>query len=137
MGLGGVFQEQQAALATKLRDRRHVGQLSVEMDRQDRFHVGRQRRVEFRGSEIKSLFVGLDEHRAEAVLRDCEDRGDIGVRRDRDGVAVLEQAEFLPAAEGEDKGRQAVRRPDAMRRTDPGGELGLKSLHLVAKHIPA
>ena len=136
VGLGGVFEQEETALATQLSDRRHISQLSVEMDRQDRLYVRRKRGRELTRAEVAGIFVGLDEHRAETVLRDGEDRGDVGIGRDRDAVAVLEQAEFLPAAEGENERREAVGGADAVRRADPGGELGLEGLHLFAEDIP-
>lgn len=136
MGLGGVFEQEQAAVAAKLRDRRHVGQLAVEMDRQDRLHVRRERGRKLGRAKVERILIGLDEHRTQAVFRDGEDRCDVGVGRDRDTVAVLEQAELLPAAQGEDEGRKSVGSPDAVRRADPGGVLGLEGLHFFAKDVP-
>ena len=67
------------------------------MDRQDRLYFWSERGRELTYAEIAGIFVGLDEHRAKTVLRDGQDRGDVGIGRDGDAVAVLEQAEFLPA----------------------------------------
>ena len=107
----------------QLADMPAIAQLSVEMDRQDRLYVRRKRGRELTRAEIARIFIGLDKHRTETVLRDGQDRGDVGIRRDRDAVAVLEQAEFLPAAEGENERRETVGGADAVRRADPSGEL--------------
>ena len=136
VSLGGVLEQEQPPLAAELRDRRHVSHLAVEVDRQDRLHVRREGCRKLSHSKVARILVGLDKHGAETVLRDGEDRRDVGIRRDRDAVAVLEQAELLPPAEGEDQRRETIGRADAMGRADPSGELAFESLHLVAEDIP-
>ena len=43
VGLSGVFEQKEAALAAELRDRGHVGELAVEMDGEYGLHVRRER----------------------------------------------------------------------------------------------
>ena len=66
------------------------------MDHEDGLHVRGERGGELLGAKVVSVLVRLDKHRAETALGDGEDRSNIGVGGDRDGVAILEQAELFP-----------------------------------------
>jgi hypothetical protein len=59
------------------------------MDREYRLDVRRERSRELRRTKIKRILIWLDEDRTKSVLGDREDRGDVGIGRDRDGIALL------------------------------------------------
>ena len=106
------------------------------MDGEDGLHLRRQRGGELSGAQVEGVFIRLHEHRTQPVLGDGEERSDVGVGRDRDRIAIFEEAQLFPATQGEDEGGKSVRRADTMRQADPSGELSLEGLHLFTEHIP-
>ena len=119
-GLGAVLHHPQAVRAGQVHDRRHVGRVAEDVDRQDRPRRGADARLDRRGVEAVGDRVDVAEDRRGAHPGDGLGRGVEGVRggddlvarpdvqgveRDDEGVGAVGDARAGPAAEALRDGR--------------------------------
>ena len=132
-----VLDQQQPVPPGQRRQRRHVGQLAVQVHRHDRARARSDRRFHAGRVEIEAQRIGLHRHRHQPVLADREEAGDEGVAGHDDLVALAERAELPVAAQDQRQRIQPVAHAHRMAHAAVGGELALEGGQFLAHDVPA
>ena len=137
VGLGVVFDQFQAVLFADAAYLVGVGALAVEVHDHDGAGAGRDGRLDARRVDLIGGYVGLYEDGHEAVLRDGEDGGDVGVGGDDDFVAGLHDSHFHIGSEYPDECVESVGAAYGIAGADVIGVVFFKLFVLFALQIPA
>ncbi len=137
MRLRRVFDQQQLVPPGQRRQRRHVGQLAIQVHRHDRARAWSDRRLDAGWIQVETDRVGFHRHWHQPVLADRQKAGDEGIAGHDDLVALPDRAEFLVAPQDQRQRVQSVAHTHGMAHAAVRGELAFESHQFLAKHIPA
>jgi hypothetical protein len=136
MRLRIILDELEVVLLAELPYPIGIGTTAIEMD----YHEGASARSDGLLYEavvnLKGVDIGLYEDGREAILRNGEDGGDIGIGRYDDFVALVEDAHLQIGAEDEGEGIEAIATAYAMARADILGIVLLKAAGSLALEVP-
>ena len=137
MRLRRVLDQQQPVLSGQHLQRRHVGQLAIQMHRHDRARARPDGRRHAGRVEVERHLVGFHRHRYQPVLADRQETGDEGIAGHDDLVAVGEGAELPVGTQHQRQRIEAVAHAHRVAHAAPAGELPLEGRQLVAEHVAA
>ena len=137
VGLGVVLDEFEVVAATNIPYPIRIGAAAIEMDDHDGSRTRGDGLFDKGIVNLERIKRRLDEHGLEAVLRDGEDAGDIGIGGHDDLVALLHHTQLNITTKNQRQSIETIATANAILSTDIICVMGLELTRGLAFEIPA